>query len=158
MKSTREVDYAVMTLTFLARDGSGRPVVRREIASRLGLPEEFLAKILRKLARDGLVRSFPGAHGGYRLGRSAAQINLADIVRAIEGPVRFLCALEVRAEDCERFCLCEATDEVRRVQAKVTAALEGTTLRALGGRRARPAVAGTSRHVPAAKKVGLPAQ
>ncbi len=135
MRSTREADYAVMTMTFLACAEPGDVVIRREIAERLSLPDKFLAKILRKLTRAGLVRSFHGVHGGYRIGKDTGEISLADIVRAIDGPVVLTRSLEGRRGVCDLFCLCEATEAVRRVQEKVMTVLEEMSLSEMIGQR-----------------------
>ena len=134
MKCTREFDYAVMTMAFLARMEPGQVVVRREIAERLELPDDFLAKILKKLNRAGLVKSFKGVRGGYTVGRAASRISLADIVDAIDGPVSLMRGFEGRDKgSCEGFCLCDATDAVKRVEGKLVEALEGIKLTELVG-------------------------
>lgn len=143
MKCTKEFDYAVMTMAYLACAGREQIVGRREISERLGLPDEFLAKVLGKLKRAGLVDSFQGARGGYRLGRGSDEISLGEIVTAIDGPVSFTRDLGRRTEEaCEGFCLCEATEAVRRVEGMVAEALEGVKLeQMIAGNRDRAAAA-----------------
>ena len=59
----------------------------REIARQMDVPEDFLAKILKTLVDQGLVRSTRGPHGGYALARTSANISFLDVIEAVEGPV-----------------------------------------------------------------------
>jgi len=59
----------------------------REIARRMTVPQDFLAKILKQLVTRELVASTRGAHGGYRLGRPARDISFLEVIEAVEGPV-----------------------------------------------------------------------
>jgi len=59
----------------------------REIARRMTVPQDFLAKILKQLVTRQLVASTRGAHGGYKLGRPARAISFLDVIEAVEGPV-----------------------------------------------------------------------
>jgi Rrf2 family protein len=81
-----KVDYAVRALLALA-DADGGPLPGASIASAQGLPSKFLEGILAELRRAGIVASQRGAEGGYRLARPAAQITIADVMRAIDGPL-----------------------------------------------------------------------
>jgi Rrf2 family protein len=87
-----KVDYAVRALVVIASSGDG-PVTGGTIAEIGDLPSKFLDGILADLRRSGFVVSQRGAEGGYRLARPADQIALADVFRAIDGPLA-----EVRGE------------------------------------------------------------
>ena len=92
MRTTAKVDYAVRAAIELARaypdDGSRpAPVTRQAIADAQDIPSKFLEHILADLKRSGLVGSVRGADGGYWLFRSPAEISMADIIRAAEGPL-----------------------------------------------------------------------
>lgn len=84
-------DYACRALLSLALhlDDSGAtlPTSVRDIADRTGLPQPYLEQILLALKGAGLVRSKRGVGGGYVLARSPAQITLAEIVSAVDGPI-----------------------------------------------------------------------
>jgi Rrf2 family protein len=87
MRITAKADYAVRAMCELAtRSGEG-PVKGDVLAAAQGLPLKFLENILGELRRFGLVSSQRGADGGYWLGRPADQIRLADVIRAVEGPL-----------------------------------------------------------------------
>jgi Rrf2 family protein len=79
-------DYAVRAAVEIAAAGD-RALKADEIARAQGIPPSFLENILGALRRADLLRSKRGAEGGYRLARAAADISLADVVRASEGPL-----------------------------------------------------------------------
>lgn len=90
MRITHKVDYGVRVMTSLATlaaERPGRPVPSTALAERDGLPPGFLDDILRLLRNAGLLRSVRGAEGGWLLGRSAADITVADVIRALDGPL-----------------------------------------------------------------------
>ena len=80
-----KVDYGMRALLELAvSDG---PATGETLARAQGLPPKFLAAIMNDLRRAGLVQSQRGLEGGYRLGRPAANITAADVMRALDGPL-----------------------------------------------------------------------
>jgi Rrf2 family protein len=89
MRLSRETDYALQGLIFLARQGDDAVVQLADIAATQNIPAAFLSKILQKLARHGLIRSYRGSQRGYSLGRAASQINVREILHATEGPDLF---------------------------------------------------------------------
>jgi Rrf2 family protein len=87
MRISAKVDYAVRAAVQLAAAEGDRPTKGDTIAQAQGIPVKFLENILSDLRHAGLVRSQRGADGGYWLNRPASQISLADIIRAVEGPL-----------------------------------------------------------------------
>ncbi len=87
MRLSARVDYALRAAAELASAPVGHPVKGEVIATAQGIPAKFLENILLQLRRAGLVRSQRGAEGGYWLARGAADISLADIIRALDGPL-----------------------------------------------------------------------
>ncbi len=87
MRITAKTDYAVKACAHLASATPGRYVKADEIARSQSVPLEFLENILRELRRAGLVDAQRGSDGGYRLRRGAADIAVADVVRAIDSPI-----------------------------------------------------------------------
>ncbi|WP_146843650.1 RrF2 family transcriptional regulator [Cellulomonas composti] len=90
MRISAKADYAVRACAELAladATGRGEPVAVETLAQGQGLPTSFLERILADLRRGGVVVSVRGRSGGYRLARSAAEITLADVMRAVEGPL-----------------------------------------------------------------------
>jgi len=80
-------DYASRALLSLALHGAETPTSVRDIAERTGLPQPYLEQILLALKGAGLVRSKRGVGGGYVLARAPAEISLAQIVSAVDGPI-----------------------------------------------------------------------
>lgn len=81
---TRSSEYAIRALALLSLQGASGCIQCREIAAALGLPPDFLSKILRKLAATELVSSQRGRSGGFRLARPADRVTLLDIVAPFE--------------------------------------------------------------------------
>jgi Rrf2 family protein len=86
MRISAKVDYAVRAAIELAAAG-GDPVKGEEIAEAQEIPLKFLENILGELKHTGIVASRRGAQGGYWLAKPADKVSLADIVRAVEGPL-----------------------------------------------------------------------
>jgi Rrf2 family protein len=87
VRISSKADYAVRATAELAVVARQGPVPADRIAKAQGIPLGFLLKILSELRHAGIVRSRRGAEGGYELGRPAEQITLADVIRAVEGPL-----------------------------------------------------------------------
>jgi Rrf2 family protein len=85
VRVTAKVDYALRALVELA--AAGGTVKGDALAQAQAIPLKFLENILAELRRGGLVGSQRGADGGYRLQKPAAEISVADIIRAVEGPL-----------------------------------------------------------------------
>lgn len=84
MRISARTDYAVRVLVSLAADAS-RPLTCESIADQQQIPYRFLKSVVRDLRVAGLVRSQRGCEGGYWIGRDAAGISVADVVRAVDG-------------------------------------------------------------------------
>jgi Rrf2 family iron-sulfur cluster assembly transcriptional regulator len=80
--------YAVMAMTDLAGQGEGRAVPLAAIAERQQLSLAYLEQLFARLRKGGLVQSVRGPGGGYRLARSAADTSIADVVVAVDEPLK----------------------------------------------------------------------
>jgi Rrf2 family protein len=87
VRTTAKADYAVRAAIELASVGAGDPVKAEHISEAQSIPLNFLENILAELRRAGIVDSRRGAAGGYLLARPAEEISLADVIRAVEGPL-----------------------------------------------------------------------
>jgi Rrf2 family protein len=87
MRISAKVDYAVRAAVQLAAATGDRPTKGEAIAQAQDIPLKFLENILGDLRHAGLVRSQRGADGGYWLNRPANEITVADVIRAVEGPL-----------------------------------------------------------------------
>jgi Rrf2 family protein len=145
MRTTAKVDYAVRAGVALARAtaaaGNSRPEPMKAhvLAKNEGIPPKFLESILADLKRAHIVTSQRGAVGGYRLGRPADQITVADIIRAVEGPLA-----DVRGQPPEDLDYADHLAAVQRMwialRTNLRAVLEHTTLAALAAGRLDPKV------------------
>ena len=87
MRISAKADYAVRAAIELAVAGTERPTKGDSVAQAQGIPLKFLENILADMRHAGLVTSRRGAEGGYWLARPAEEITVADIIRAVEGPL-----------------------------------------------------------------------
>jgi Rrf2 family protein len=90
MRISARADYAVRAALELAvrrGDGPAAPVTAEAVAAEQGIPHKFLEGILGDLRRAGLVTSRRGGGGGYTLAREASAITVADVIRAVDGPI-----------------------------------------------------------------------
>jgi Rrf2 family protein len=126
VRVSAKVDYAVRAAVELAAAGDG-PVKGERIAEAQRIPLKFLENILLELKHAGLVQSQRGAEGGYWLARSPAQISLAEVIRAVEGPIA-----NVRGERPEQVEYAGASEQLRdvwiAVRANLRAVLERVTV------------------------------
>jgi Rrf2 family protein len=86
MRVTAKAEYAVRAVIELA-SGGGQPVKRDAIVATQAIPAKFLENILSDLRHAGLVESQRGAEGGYWLSAPPEKISIADVMRAVEGPL-----------------------------------------------------------------------
>src|ERR671919_2703047 len=131
--STR-AEYGVRLMVELGRQEDGEPVALGAVAESERLPLSYLEHLVAKLRKAGLVESQRGAHGGYRLGRPAEEIDMLEVVQALEGAIA---PMECFHETPEGKVSCSHEDDDQacatkflwtRVQGGVTKALSGTTL------------------------------
>ena len=87
MRISAKADYAVRAAVELAAAEDERPVKAERIATAQGVPLNFLENILSELRHAGIVRSQRGAEGGFRLAKPPTEISVADVIRAVEGPL-----------------------------------------------------------------------
>lgn len=87
MRVSAKTDYALRAAVELAAGPEGVPIKGEKLSTSQSIPLRFLENILLQLRHAGIVESRRGAEGGYRLARPAAEITLADVIRAIDGPL-----------------------------------------------------------------------
>jgi len=87
MRISAKADYAVRAVAELAAADGEKPIKAERVASAQGIPLNFLENILGELRHAGIVRSQRGAEGGFRLAKPAEEVTVADVIRAVEGPL-----------------------------------------------------------------------
>ncbi|WP_345637973.1 RrF2 family transcriptional regulator [Rugosimonospora acidiphila] len=96
MELPQTVEWALHCCWLLALLPEDAALPTRRLAEYHGIPEAYLAKLLKTLTRDGLLAASPGPRGGYRLARPAEQITVLDVVRAVEGQHQMFRCAEIR--------------------------------------------------------------
>lgn len=119
LRFSKKSDYALIAMKHLAmRHASGDSSSAREISEAYAIPLELLAKILQRLVRARLLVSVQGTRGGYRLGRPAAGISVADVIQVVDGPVTVTaCSPDDHA--CEQFGTCSIRDPLWRIKSRI---------------------------------------
>jgi Rrf2 family transcriptional regulator, iron-sulfur cluster assembly transcription factor len=99
LRVTTRTRYAIRALYHLAFHRSGQATQAKEIAEGQKIPLRFLEQILQDLRRAGLIEARRGPRGGYALARPAAEISMADVLRAVRGPLEEMLGVEESAPD-----------------------------------------------------------
>ncbi len=141
MHVSAKVDYAMRALLVIAQESgeNGTLIKGDHLASEQAIPARFLEGILRQLRQAGIIASQRGAEGGYRLARAASDITVADVVRALDGPLA-----DVRGDRPENADYDGAAEHLREVWVATRAALRGVldhvTLEQIAGGDLPPSV------------------
>ena len=128
LRLSKKADYALMAMKHLALREDRGSSSAREIAALYDIPIELMAKVLQRLVRRGLLASQQGTRGGYQLARSPAQISVADVIQAIDGPVAVTACSTDEGQQCEQFSKCNVRDPLWRVRERILAALGECTI------------------------------
>ena len=132
MRLTHLADYAVVLMTAAARRPAAARLSATELSAETGVPLPTAQKLMGKLAGAGLLTSARGAGGGFTLARGIADISLADIVEAVEGPIEMTqCAGSDEVSDCALDAHCRVKPHMGLVGAKVRGALHAVSLQEL---------------------------
>jgi Rrf2 family protein len=138
VRISAKADYALRAMSVLAAAGEG-PVKGESIAQAQEIPQKFLENILLDLRHAGLVQSQRGADGGYWLARAGAEITLAEVIRAVDGPLA-----NVRGARPEQVAYTGSAERLRdvwiAVRASLRAVLESVTVADLAQGRLPPQV------------------
>jgi Rrf2 family protein len=130
MQITRQADYAVRAVLYLANMKNGDRAPTSQIARSQKIPPSFLAKIVSQLSVAGVVQTSRGARGGVSLARPSADISLLEVVEAIDGPITLNeCVKDPKA--CEFRDECSVAEIWCDAQAELVNRLAGTSFKAL---------------------------
>lgn len=136
LKISKLADYAVVTLVEMARQPVGLRATAASLSASTKLPEPTVAKVLKLLAKAGVVTSTRGSLGGYGLSRDLAGISVADIIEAVDGPVSLTSCVDGRKGDCFYQGSCSVRGRWDGVNTAIHSALQSVTLSDMGGHRA----------------------
>ncbi len=123
IRLTKEADYGIMLLGHIAAQPVGRMHTAREVAALSGVPLPMVSKILGSLARGKILTGHRGVGGGYSLDVNPRMITVAQVIRAIEGPISMVqCGVEPGA--CEHEPTCPTRINWSRINQQIEQALE----------------------------------
>ena len=126
LRFTKRADYGLMAIHYIAiTDGLGAVSAKR-IAEEFTIPPELMAKILQRLAKQGLIVSTNGPKGGYALARRPTEITVGQVIRALEGPINIVSCLE--DADCPQMERCNLRRPVHKIQAAISQVLDTMSL------------------------------
>jgi len=128
LRMTRLTDYGIVLLTHFARDPQRPTRNAPELAAAAHLPQPTVSKILKILAREGLLVPHRGAKGGFSLARSPENITVADVITALEGPIALTECSSHGTDRCGIESLCPVITNWRRINRAVLDALRGISL------------------------------
>ncbi|MDH7511489.1 MAG: Rrf2 family transcriptional regulator [Clostridiales bacterium] len=145
MRLSTKGEYASRAMLELARHYEGKPLHIRDISRAQGIPQRFLEQILLQLKRAGYLRSRKGPNGGYCLSKPPAEINVAEVIRVMDGPLAPIDCVSVTAhEACPHEATCTLKWLWKDVRDAVAEIMERTTFAELAS-KARAAKLGRSR-------------
>ena len=123
LRLSKKADYALMAMKHLAtRQNPASSSSAREIAEAYEIPLELLAKVLQRLVRARLLVSVQGTRGGYRLGRQAAAIPVAEVIETVDGPLT-VTACSDDDHQCEQYSKCRIRDPLWKIRGRIIEAL-----------------------------------
>lgn len=127
IRLSKIADYGVVLMARLAGGPAGTTHNARELAAEAQLPVPVVSKVLKALARAGLLESHRGAKGGYRLARRPRAISVADIVCALEGPIA-VTACNLGPRSCEHELACALRSPWQKINRVLETTLATVTL------------------------------
>lgn len=125
MRITQEADYALRIILHLSKNGIDARVDAKSISESEGIPTRFTLKILRKLTKAGLTKSYRGVGGGYSLNRKPASITMRDVIEAIDGPIYInRCLYDKEYCNLHRTNTCDIHRELNKIRKTLIEELE----------------------------------
>lgn len=130
IKISKLSDYAIVVLNALA-SGEGQLQTASILARQTGIPEPTVSKVLKLLAKKDIIRSTRGVKGGYVLARAVAEISVADLIEALDGPIAITSCMEPSDSSCHIVHQCPLRDGWGHVNRTLRASLQAIPLTSL---------------------------
>jgi FeS assembly SUF system regulator len=127
LRITKQADYAIVLLSHFITDDVAGDYTARGLSVSTGIPLPMVGKILKALVHRGLLISHRGVKGGYQLARPGAEISVATIIEAIDGPIG-LTTCSVHTGECAHEGRCPSRPNWNRINAAVLQSLRGISL------------------------------
>jgi FeS assembly SUF system regulator len=126
LRLSKMTDYGIVLMTAMA-DEPKRVFSAPDLAVGTSLEQPTVSKVLKILAKSGLIQSFRGAHGGYQIAAKPQDISVADVITAMEGPIG-MTECSVHAGLCAQEAVCALRSNWRRISGAIQSALADVTL------------------------------
>lgn len=126
-KLSKKADYGLIAVKHLAMRRREHACSACEIAEDYGISTTLMAKVLQRLARQGLVAAKHGSSGGYQLAKDPGQISALDVISAIDGPV-LITSCVTNHGNCEATERCSVREPLRRVNESILSVLSTVTI------------------------------
>jgi FeS assembly SUF system regulator len=124
IRLTKVSDYGIVLLSYIANELPGERFNARSLAEETRIPAPMVSKILKALGRGNLLLSHRGVKGGYSLARPAEEITVADVVRALEGPIAITECVDGDSSGCSIELVCPVKTNWERINNAVIDSLE----------------------------------
>jgi len=131
LRISKATDYAILLMTHFAAQGNKESLSARRLSDSTGLPLPTVGKVLKQLVKAGLLDSTRGAAGGYCLPCDPERIRIADIIRALEGPIAITDCAGPSHGECRLDSPCLLKPNWQQINQAVNQALDGITLRSM---------------------------
>ena len=126
-KLSKKADYGLIAVKHLATHRNAHACSANEISEEYGISTTLMAKVLQKLARQGLVAAKHGSSGGYQLAKEPGQISALDVISAIDGPVLITSCVTSHG-NCDATDKCSVREPLRRVNESILQVLGTVTI------------------------------
>lgn len=127
IRITKQTDYGIVLTSHMAGDPE-RVFTAPDLAEETQLPVPMVSKILKHLARHGVLTSYRGANGGYALSRPPAEIAISEVITALEGPIAITECIDDGPGDCTHEPVCPMRGNWHVINRAVRQALAGISL------------------------------
>ena len=127
IRMTKQADYGIVLLTRMAGEPH-RLFNAAELAEEAQLPAPTVAKILKLLAREGVLESHRGVKGGYTLAQAPQETTVAEVIEALEGPIAITECIDDSPGDCAQEAVCSVRANWQRINQAIRGALERISL------------------------------
>ena len=127
LKLSKKADYGLIALKHLATHHDSAAFSAADIAEVYCISAPLMAKVLQKLARNGLVSARHGSSGGYKLAKHPDHITALDVIHAIDGPL-FITSCTTSRGECEQTLRCTVREPLRRVNDSILQVLNMVTI------------------------------
>ena len=134
LKFSKKVEYALMSMLYMAQKSPGNLTTARELSSRFNIPYELICKVLQTLTHKCLLKSIQGVKGGYLLERTLDKIYFSDVITALEGPIAITACMRpdnFHPFKCDQKNYCNLKGPINVVQRKLASLFANLTLQDL---------------------------